>query len=185
MSAASELTELDRELDACLGEVMRLARSAAHATRAEWRALVEGLTDSTTALPPGEGGANPAEVRAVLLAVQTLYEARLLMVEQHMSTGERDELDDRIWWFRNRRLRELVANELAAYIKIAAPRPSIANVFAKAARNVGVAAQVELRDAHVQLHRCERCGAPRRTDGLYGNCLYCGRALFGAREELE
>ena len=181
---AAELLALQRELDACLAEVMRLARSAASTTSAEWRALVEGLTGIVVALPPTRDGANPAEVRAVLIAVQALYEARLRMLERDSSRELTDAESDAIWTFRHRRLAALVADELAAYIKIAAPRPSIASAFAAAARptTIGVAVQVASR---AQLHRCPSCGAPRHTDGLYGNCLYCGRALFNSHQEID
>ena len=184
MSGAADLLALQRELDACLAEVMRLARSAATTTLAEWRALVEALTGAHTPLPPANDGANAAEVRAVLIAVQALYDTRLHAFERRLAQDVRAELDDDIWTFRHRRLSALVTDELAAYIKIAAPRPSIASAFAKAA---GVK-PMELHgraDAHVQLHRCETCGAPRRANGLYGNCLYCGRALFNPRQEIE
>jgi hypothetical protein len=183
MSGAAELHALQRELDACLAEVMRLARSAATATCAEWRALVEAFTESTVALPPANDGANAAEVRVVLLAVQTLYVSRLDALEARLSRDEHDAVTDAYWTFRHRRLDALVADELAAYIKIAAPRPSIASVFAKAgSKNVTLYAAV---DAHVEMHRCGTCGAPRRASGLYGNCLYCGRALFNPRQEIE
>jgi hypothetical protein len=183
ITGAAALHVLQRELDACLAEVMRLARSAAHATRGDWRALVDALIGSKAPLPPANDGANPAEVRAVLIAVQALYDTRLHALERRLTPDERDEVDDDVWTFRHRRLSALVADELAAYIKIAAPRPTIARAFAKAAANT-VTVPVRV-DSHVQMHRCGMCGAPRRSDGLYGNCLYCGRALFNPRQEIE
>jgi len=183
-SGAAKLGALERELDACLAEVMRLARSAATATRDEWRALVESLTGSRVALPAASDGANPAEVRAVLLAVQALYEKRLSSLERVVLRDASDEVSDAVWTFRNRRLASLVADELAAYIKIAAPRPSITSLFANATRSVSVSVPAPI-EAQVQIHRCTTCGAPRRADGLYGNCLYCGRALFNPRQEIE
>jgi hypothetical protein len=183
MSGAAQLHALQRELDACLAELMRLARSAATATYGEWRALVEAFTESAVALPPANDGANAAEVRVVLLAVRALYESRLDALEARLSREERDGIDDALWTFRHRRLDALVADELAAYIKIAAPPPSIASVFARAgSKNVTVYPRVE---SQVQMHRCATCGAPRRATGLYGNCLYCGRALFNPRQEIE
>jgi hypothetical protein len=183
MSGASELHALQAELDACLAEVIRLARSAASTTRDEWRVLFEALTGIQTALPPANDGANAAELRAVLIAVQALYDTRLHALERHLTPDERETVDDDIWTFRHRRLSSLVGDELAAYIKLAAPRPSIASVFGKAAAsNVTVPVRV---DSHAQMHRCGNCGAPRRANGLYGNCLYCGRALFNPRQEIE
>ena len=183
-SGAEELHTLQRDLAACLGEVMLLARSAATTTGAEWRALVEGLTGMEVALPPTRDGANPAEVRAVLIAVHALYERRLASVEHVILRGASEELSDAVWTFRHRRLASLVADELAAYIKIAAPRPSISSVFATAANRVSVSAPPRVQ-SQLQMHRCSTCGAPRQADGLYGKCLYCGSALFNPRQEIE
>jgi hypothetical protein len=183
-SGAAALHALEQDLATCLAEVMRIARSAATITRADWQALVEGLTGSPAVLPPATDGANPAEVRAVLLAVQALFDARLVSVERVVLPGASDEVSDAFWTFRHRRLASLVADELAAYIKIAAPRPSVASVFASAARSVAVSAPVRV-ESERELHRCKTCGAPRHADGLYGNCLYCGRALFNPRQEIE
>jgi hypothetical protein len=184
IDGAAELHMLQRELGACLGEVMHLARSAATTTGAEWRVLVEGLTGDREPLPPTATGANPAEVRAVLLAVQTLYETRLSAVERRVLRDASDEVSDAIWTFRHRRLASLVTDELAAYIKIAAPRPSISSLFANAARTASTSGPARV-ESQLQLHRCTTCGAPRRADGLYGKCLYCGRALFNPHQEIE
>ena len=151
MWGAEELEALQRDLDACLAEVMRIARSAANATHAEWRALVEALTGSQVALPPANDGANGAEVRAVLIAVTALYDTRLHALERRLTREEREQIDDDIWTFRHRRLSSLVGDELAAYIKIAAPRPTIAAAFAKAtAASVSEHVRVESR---VEMHR--------------------------------
>lgn len=184
MTGAAALHALEGDLTACLGEVMRIARSAATITRADWHALVEGLTGSPAVLPPASDGANPAEVRAVLLAVQALYDARLAAVERAVLPDASDEVSDALWTFRHRRLASLVADELAAYIKIAAPRPSVASVFANAARSASAIAPARV-ESQRELLRCKTCGAPRQADGLYGNCLYCGRALFNPRQETE
>lgn len=156
MSGTAQLRALEQELDASVAEVIRVARAA---------------------------GTNPASVREVLLAVQARYQARLRIVEEHLSPAERDEASDAIWTFRYRRLDSFAADALAAYIKLAAPPPSIASVFGKARATMSTeAADTESR---AELHRCKTCGAPRPADGLYGNCLYCGRALFNPRQEIE
>ncbi len=154
MNAAAELPALERALDANVAELMRLA----------------------------ESGTNPAKVRERLFALQRQYEAGLQAFERTLSPAERDEVDDAIWTFRHRRLASLVTDELAAYIKLAAPRPSVASAFAKTPRP---AAEPISAEAQVELHRCKTCGAPRQADGLYGNCLYCGRPFFNPRQEIE
>jgi 3-hydroxyisobutyrate dehydrogenase-like beta-hydroxyacid dehydrogenase len=156
MSGTAQLRALEQELDASVAEVIRLARAA---------------------------GTNPAKVREVLLAIQARFFARLRIVEEHLSPAERDEASDAIWTFRHRRLDGFVADELAAYIKLAAPPPSLASVFGKA--HATMSTEPLDVDARAELHRCKTCGAPRPADGLYGNCLYCGRALFKPRQEIE
>jgi hypothetical protein len=156
MSGTAQLRALEQELDACVAEVIHLARAA---------------------------GTNPAKVREVLLAVQARFQAKLRIVEQHLSPADIDEASDAIWTFRHRRLDGFVADELAAYIQLVAPPPSIASVFGNA--RAAMTAEPADVDARAELHRCRTCGAPRPADGLYGNCLYCGRALFKPRQEIE
>lgn len=170
----SELDTLRGQLDACLAEVLAVARSAAGASRAEWAAITEALTGQPPAgLPPAGAGANPAEVREVLLAVEAQYERRLALLEQR----QRDD-DDAIWEFRHRRLDRIVAEELPRYVEAVAPRPSVSGVFARAAGQAAKAAAPALAAAKVQMHRCRTCGAPRLGSGLYGDCLYCGHPFF-------
>lgn len=134
-------------------------------------------------LPPAGTGANPAEVRTVLIGVKSAYDRRLRVVERASKQCEiPEELDDAIWNFRHRRLDSFVNDELAGYIKIVTPRPTVAGAFARAANQARTAAPlVPLAAPSVQLHRCATCAAPRLGDGLYGNCLYCGHPFFTGR----
>jgi hypothetical protein len=170
---ATDFDKLQRDFDRCLAEVLDVARSAASTNGAAWRAIVEATTGQPPAgLPNAGNGANPAEVRDVLLALQALYDARLEVVERTAT----DDLADAVWTFRHRRLDCFVPQELAAYIESATPRPSVKSVFARATRPArGTAAPGA---AAVQLHRCQTCAAPRLRDGLYGDCLYCGHPFF-------
>jgi hypothetical protein len=166
----SDLATLRSQLDACIAEVLAVARTAASTSRAEWAAITEAMIGQ----PPGElpaagAGANPAEVREVLLAVEARYERRLAALER-----ARQDDDDAIWEFRHRRLDRIVAEELVRYIEAVAPRPSVASAFARAARPKPIAAA----PARVQIHRCKTCGAPRLSAGLYGDCVYCGQPFF-------
>jgi hypothetical protein len=174
MSTRADLERLEHELAGCLRDVALLARSAGSGTAAEWAALVEAMCGPQRPLPRTGDAANPAEVRAVLLGVRTRFELRLRVLER---AGDRDDdaFDDALWTFRHRRL-EFVEPELAAYIKLVAPRPSVAAAFGRAAS--AASAPVRPAPANVQLHRCKTCGAPRRADGVYGDCRYCGNPLF-------
>jgi hypothetical protein len=174
MSTRVDLERLERELAECLRDVVELARSARVQTSAEWTALVEAMCGPQRALPFTGDAANPAEVRAVLLGVRTRFELRLRAIERG-SDRDDDAFDDVLWTFRHRRL-EFVEPELAAYIKLVAPRPSVAAAFGRAA--AAVSAPVVAAPARSQLHRCKTCGAPRRADGVYGDCRYCGNPLF-------
>src|SRR4051812_31989423 len=126
MSAQADFIRLERELDQCLVDLFELARAADD----EWRWLVEALGGSQP-LPLANGAANPAEVRAVLMAVRGLYERRLQVVERDVARDD-EPLVDAIWTFRHRRLAYFVEEHVAAYIKLVAPRPSIASAFGRA-----------------------------------------------------
>lgn len=157
MNAAAELQALERALDANVAELMRLAESRT----------------------------NPAKVRELLFALQRQYEAGLQAFERTLSPRARDELDDAIWTFRHRRLATLVTDEVAAYIKLAAPRPAVGSAFAKAVATPRAQPPEPSTEQQRELHRCKTCGAPRQADGLYGNCVYCGRPFFNPRQEIE
>jgi hypothetical protein len=183
-SVASDFAKLTRELDAVLAEILGVASCAATTTGAAWLAIVEATTGQPPAgLPAAGAGANPAEVRTVLIAMKAAYERRLVPVERASKQCEiSDELEDAIWDFRRRRLDQFVNDEVAGYIKRVTPRPSVASAFAKAASaaNLTKASAVAppLAAPSVELHRCKTCAAPRLSDGLYGNCLYCGQPFF-------
>lgn len=184
-NVATDFDRLRRELDDCLAEVLDVASSAATTSNAPWAVIVEAMTGRPPGgLPPAGDGANPAEVRGVLAAIQTLYDRRLQLVERALGQHEIvDGLEDAIWTFRHRRLEGVVRDELAAYIKTVTPRPSIGAVFARAGARTPMVRPTAV--ARAQLHRCTTCGAPRLGERLYGNCVYCGHPFFTGREEIS
>ncbi len=191
MTAASSVVldfeRLQRELASCLAEIFDVAKLAATTRSAAWRAIVEAMTGQSPALlPPAGNAANPAEVRHVLLGVQAVYERRLRGLEHAIKNHAGAEpIEDAVWTFRHRRLDRLVADELAAYIKLVTPRPSVADVFARAANVSRPRSEVAVTTpSSAQLHRCKTCAAPRLRADLYGNCVYCGHPFFTGREEI-
>jgi len=183
-SVASRFAQLAREHEACVNEVIAVARHATAATAATWRAIVEATTGKPPeGFPPAGDGANPAEVRDVLLAIHDRYDRRLRALEHGAVPAD---LADEIWTFRHRRLASFVADEVAAYIRLVNPLPSVASVFAKAAsaaRSTGTARAAS--SPNIELHRCKTCSAPRLAEALYGACLYCGNPFFTGREEVD
>src|SRR5690348_15427056 len=113
-SVASDFAKLTRELDAVLAEVLDVASCAATTRGAAWLAIVEALTGQPPAALPAAGtGANPAEVRTVLIALRAAYLRRLVPVEHASKQCEiSDELEDAIWDFRRRRLDQFVNDEV-------------------------------------------------------------------------
>lgn len=188
-AGAAALAALQRELDAHLAEIRRLARTAARSTSAPWQAIVEATTGQPRrALPPAGDGANPAEVRAVLVAVRADYARRLDAIERSFDRRHAaDELSDALWTFRYRRLDGLVETELAAYIADVVPSPSVAQAFGRAATALAhdAARPRAAAGPNRQLHRCKTCAAPRFGDALYGDCAHCGAPFFTGREEIE
>jgi hypothetical protein len=161
-----DLEALERDLDRCVSELREVARTAATDTAPSWRALVEAMTGSPpAALRPAGTAANPAEVRAVLVAVQRMFTRRL--------AGVVCADDDRLWTFEHRRLASLVETELAAYIAAVAPPPSVASAFARAAVRTSPSLSPVSR---VQLLRCRTCAAPRHREAP--SCAYCGHPFF-------
>ncbi len=177
------------DLDRCIAEVLSVAQVAATERYREWHALVRATVgDSASALPPTGTGANAADVRAVLLAIERIFTARLGQLERELSAESYevgsilDALEDELWTFRYRRLSTLVKDQLAVYIQRVAPAPSVSNVFAAAAREVqntdGAQAVAEARPPRVDIILCSRCGAPRLEHVLYDSCAYCGTPFF-------
>lgn len=185
-SVAAEFDRLVREFDACIAEVIEIATIAGATDGAAWGCIVKATTgEPPDILVTSSGAANPAQVRKVLLGVQAAYEQRLHDIE-HMVRAYRpaDEVVDAIWEFRHRRLDRFVAEEVAAYIKVVAPRPSVGSVFAKAAKRAPNKPPTAMPTSSSQLYRCKTCSAPRLRDHLYGNCVYCGHPFFTGREEV-
>jgi hypothetical protein len=130
-----------------------------------------------TASPSSGEHANPAEVRAVLRGLVARFEHRLSLLER------READDDALWTFRHRRLANVADEELAAYIKLVAPPPTIADVFARAAQPPIAPIALPTKGSH-ELRRCATCGAPRLAEAMYGDCSYCGQPLFSRSHDV-
>lgn len=149
-----ELDRLVADFERCLAEVLSAAEAA---------------------------GVNPADVRADLLLIERAYDRRLAILERSLELSSAgDDIEDRAWEFRHRRLDSFVKVEVKAYIGRVAPRPSTASVFANAAARVAApTAKPEVVEAPaVQMMTCATCGAPRLQHVLYGSCAFCGAPLF-------
>jgi hypothetical protein len=124
--------------------------------------------------------AHPSEVREVLVALHAAYAARL----PPETPGESEAMRD----FRCQRLADFVRDETRAYIARVTPKPDVRSLFAQAAARgrpqAAAAARVPPRAAasdsapSVTVRTCDRCGAAREADTVYGCCAFCGTAFF-------
>lgn len=165
-----------------------MAQAAATERRHEWHAIVRATVgDSAAPLPHVGNGANAADVRAVLMVIERRFSERLARVEAGLTErnygvgSSLDGLEEAMWTFRHRRLNDFVQVEVAGYLRIVAPTPSVTSVFAAAAQKAQQIQQeplVEPLPARVDIMLCNRCGSPRLEDVLYGSCAYCGEEFF-------
>jgi hypothetical protein len=164
---------LRSEFERVLAEILATARAAGR-RQAEWGAIRSAWTPGAGTVPLAGGAAHPSEVREVLLAVQRVFAARA-DEPAHAASDP----DDDLWELRHRRLPAFVREELDRYVADVAPRPSIADVFGRAARQAQLeGAPPAAADPSVRVITCTRCGAPRQTDNLYGECAHCGAPFF-------
>lgn len=177
MSPRRELDLLLQELKEHTDAIVSAAR-AARAAPEKWHRVVAQWTGSPPEHGIGEAGAaNGADVYETLLVVERLWARRIDELEASLDEETRDAFEDTLDDVRHRTISGLSTKRAADYNSELRGPSNLGGVFARAAARQQKQAAPQEEVVRTMMY-CRTCRAPREGSELYGNCTFCGEALF-------